>query len=272
MRDAFAAADTGRHRPARARVRELGPVPRLRRARATGSPRRRGPCERRRAPVADRTIARRRPKQAAANPTCGSCARRSFRAPQGLAVATARRNLTLLLVPTALLTVVGLVMILSAGSISAVEGYGTSFWYFNRQALYALAGVIGLVVTARRPVHLLAAGGDPDAARSAPGDAPRAPPGDRLVPLRRVAVDRPRPDHAPTRGVREVPDRLLRGGDPVSAVEGPRSRPGRVPSARAARARRRGARAPPTGPRHDADHLRQRLPASCSSRGFPSGT
>jgi cell division protein FtsW len=65
--------------------------------------------------------------------------------------AVARRNLTLLLAPTALLTVIGLVMILSAGSISAVEGYGTSFWYFNRQTLYAAAGVVGLVVTARLP-------------------------------------------------------------------------------------------------------------------------
>jgi cell division protein FtsW len=65
--------------------------------------------------------------------------------------AVARRNLALLLVPTALLTVIGLVMILSAGSISAVEGYGTSFWYFNRQTLYAVAGMIGLVVTARVP-------------------------------------------------------------------------------------------------------------------------
>jgi cell division protein FtsW len=71
--------------------------------------------------------------------------------PRAAAAALARRNLTLLLVPTALLTIVGLVMILSAGSISAVEGYGTSFWYFNRQSLYALAGVIGLVVTARVP-------------------------------------------------------------------------------------------------------------------------
>ena len=42
-------------------------------------------------------------------------------------------------------------MILSAGSISAVEGYGTSFWYFNGQTLYAAAGVVGLVVTARLP-------------------------------------------------------------------------------------------------------------------------
>jgi cell division protein FtsW len=57
----------------------------------------------------------------------------------------------LLLTPTALLTVIGLVMILSAGSISAVEGYGTSFWYFNRQSLYTLAGVVALIVTARVP-------------------------------------------------------------------------------------------------------------------------
>jgi cell division protein FtsW len=101
--------------------------------------------------VADRTIARRRPKQAAAEPRLRLVRADELRPPRAVAVATARRNLTLLLVPTALLTIVGLVMILSAGSISAVEGYGTSFWYFNRQAVYALAGVIGLVVTARVP-------------------------------------------------------------------------------------------------------------------------
>jgi cell division protein FtsW len=67
------------------------------------------------------------------------------------AAAVARRDLTLLLVPTALLTVIGLVMILSAGSISAVEGYGTSFWYFNRQTVYAAVGLLGLVVIARVP-------------------------------------------------------------------------------------------------------------------------
>jgi cell division protein FtsW len=67
-------------------------------------------------------------------------------------IAQARRNLALLLAPTAALTVIGLVMILSAGSISAVEGYGTSFWYFNRQSLYAIAGVVALVVAARMPL------------------------------------------------------------------------------------------------------------------------
>jgi cell division protein FtsW len=67
------------------------------------------------------------------------------------AAATARRDLAFLLVPTLLLTVIGLVMVLSAGSISAVEGYGTSFWYFNRQALYAAAGLGVLLVAARMP-------------------------------------------------------------------------------------------------------------------------
>jgi cell division protein FtsW len=103
--------------------------------------------------VADRTVVRRRPKAAA---VAGGSHLRLVRAedrmhPAPTAAAIARRNLSLLLAPTALLTVIGLVMILSAGSISAVEGYGTSFWYFNRQTLYAGAGLIGLVVTARVP-------------------------------------------------------------------------------------------------------------------------
>jgi cell division protein FtsW len=99
--------------------------------------------------VADRTLARRRTRPAAAQPHLRLVRADELTPPTPAAVA--RRNLTLLLVPTGLLTIVGLVMILSAGSISAVEGYGTSFWYFNRQTLYALAGVIGLVVTARVP-------------------------------------------------------------------------------------------------------------------------
>ncbi|MEO8477044.1 MAG: putative lipid II flippase FtsW [Actinomycetota bacterium] len=76
---------------------------------------------------------------------------RSPERPRRDAAAASRRSLALLLIPTALLTVLGLVMVLSAGSISAVEGYGTSFWYFNRQALYAVAGVLAMVVAARLP-------------------------------------------------------------------------------------------------------------------------
>jgi cell division protein FtsW len=67
------------------------------------------------------------------------------------AFAAARRNLALLLLPTGILTVIGLVMVLSAGSISAVEGYDTSFWYFNRQSMYAAGGAAALIVAARVP-------------------------------------------------------------------------------------------------------------------------
>jgi cell division protein FtsW len=102
--------------------------------------------------VADRTVARRRPKAGAARASHLRLVRaEDLMRPAPTAAAAARRNLALLLAPTALLTVIGLVMILSAGSISAVEGYGTSFWYFNRQTVYAVAGVVGLVVAARMP-------------------------------------------------------------------------------------------------------------------------
>ena len=76
---------------------------------------------------------------------------RSPERPRRDAAAASRRSIALLLIPTALLTVLGLTMVLSAGSISAVEGYGTSFWYFNRQAIYAVVGVVSLVVAARLP-------------------------------------------------------------------------------------------------------------------------
>ena len=65
--------------------------------------------------------------------------------------AASRRSLLLLLIPTGILLVLGLTMVLSAGSISAVEGYGTSFWYFQRQLVYAVAGGVALVVAWRMP-------------------------------------------------------------------------------------------------------------------------
>jgi cell division protein FtsW len=65
---------------------------------------------------------------------------------------TARTNVLLLLVPTAVLTVLGLAMILSAGSVSATQGYdGNPFWYFQRQGIYAIVGVIGLLIAIRLP-------------------------------------------------------------------------------------------------------------------------
>jgi cell division protein FtsW len=78
---------------------------------------------------------------------------RAVREPTGRADAmhVARVNVLLLLVPTAVLTVLGLATILSAGSISAVEGYGTSFWYFNRQLVYAIGGVVAMILAVRLP-------------------------------------------------------------------------------------------------------------------------
>src|SRR6185295_2218534 len=120
------------------------------RSAAIDSRRRLGRFARRRAPVADRSVAR-RTRSVASGSHLRLVRTSDLMRPAPTRAAVARRNLTLLLAPTALLTVIGLVMILSAGSISAVEGYGTSFWYFNRQTLYAAAGVVGLVVCARLP-------------------------------------------------------------------------------------------------------------------------
>ena len=76
--------------------------------------------------MADRTVVRRRTKAPASASHLRLVRAEDLMRPALSAAAVARRNLSLLLAPTALLTVIGLVMILSAGSISAVEGYDTT--------------------------------------------------------------------------------------------------------------------------------------------------
>ncbi len=62
----------------------------------------------------------------------------------------ARRDLVLLWGSTGFLTAFGLVMVLSAGSVSATQGYeGNPFWYFQRQAIFAVIGVVAAVVVSR---------------------------------------------------------------------------------------------------------------------------
>src|SRR5947208_15391631 len=62
----------------------------------------------------------------------------------------ARVDLALLFSSAGFLTAVGLVMVLSAGSVSAAQGYGgNSFWYFERQVLYAAVGVVAAILLAR---------------------------------------------------------------------------------------------------------------------------
>ena len=64
----------------------------------------------------------------------------------------ARVDLALLFSSAGFLTAVGLVMVLSAGSVSAAQGYGgNSFWYFERQVLYAGVGVVVAILLARLP-------------------------------------------------------------------------------------------------------------------------
>jgi cell division protein FtsW len=60
-----------------------------------------------------------------------------------------RRTIALLLGSTAFLTVGGLIMVLSASSVSAFAQHGDSFRYFQRQATYAVLGVGALWLTSR---------------------------------------------------------------------------------------------------------------------------
>src|SRR5207249_4018026 len=60
-----------------------------------------------------------------------------------------RRTVAMLLGATAFLVAAGLIMVLSASSISAYAQFGDSFLFFQRQAGYAVAGTLGLWLTSR---------------------------------------------------------------------------------------------------------------------------
>ncbi|HEY7401789.1 MAG TPA: putative lipid II flippase FtsW [Actinomycetota bacterium] len=55
------------------------------------------------------------------------------------------------MLPTLVLTLLGIVEVLSASSVSAYEELGSSFFFFNRQVIYAAIGVVALVVAWRLP-------------------------------------------------------------------------------------------------------------------------
>ena len=73
----------------------------------------------------------------------------SVHRPRSRTEVAARRNLTMLIGATAFLTAGGLIMVLSASSVSAYAQYGSSFLFFQRQAAYAVVGAAALVVTSR---------------------------------------------------------------------------------------------------------------------------
>ena len=62
---------------------------------------------------------------------------------------SASRVVAALLVSTGALTAVGLVMVLSSSFVNGFEEHGSSFHYFKRQAVYAVVGVLALMVTSR---------------------------------------------------------------------------------------------------------------------------
>lgn len=71
-------------------------------------------------------------------------------APRGSRAADSNRRIILLLLSTTgMLTVVGLVMVLSASSVSAYARYGSTFLYLQRQAIYAVVGIGALLLAAR---------------------------------------------------------------------------------------------------------------------------
>ncbi|HXJ64807.1 MAG TPA: putative lipid II flippase FtsW [Actinomycetota bacterium] len=75
--------------------------------------------------------------------------RRLVRKARRLARDPMPRTVALLLVSAFLLTGIGLVMVLSASSVTSFQASGDSFLYLKRQAVYAAIGVVALFVTFR---------------------------------------------------------------------------------------------------------------------------
>lgn len=63
----------------------------------------------------------------------------------------------LVLGSVALLLILGLMMVLSASSVSAYVNYGDAYYYVKRQALFLGAGLVGAIVVMRMPMNALRA-------------------------------------------------------------------------------------------------------------------
>jgi cell division protein FtsW len=71
------------------------------------------------------------------------------RRPRKDALAVARTSVILLLIPAALLTTIGVIEVFSASSVYAFTHYDNSFWFLERQGIYAAIGIGVLLLTAR---------------------------------------------------------------------------------------------------------------------------
>jgi cell division protein FtsW len=74
--------------------------------------------------------------------------REQDRRPRKDPAAIARTSLLLLLAPAAVLTAIGVVEVFSASSVFAFTTYDNSFWFLERQALYAAIGIGCFFLTA----------------------------------------------------------------------------------------------------------------------------
>ena len=101
--------------------------------------------------------------------------------------AGARLSVTLLLAPALLLTAIGLVMVLSASSVTAYEEYGSSFLFFNRQVIYARCRRRSASSSSTRMPHRHGEGLSLPCCSRGRAAAAGAAPGDR----RRVTAARP---------------------------------------------------------------------------------
>ncbi|HMK12797.1 MAG TPA: FtsW/RodA/SpoVE family cell cycle protein, partial [Acidimicrobiales bacterium] len=59
-----------------------------------------------------------------------------------------------LLAVVVVLNLIGLVMVLSASSVTSLHDYGSSWLYFNRQAMWTVLGFVALFVTMRVDYHV----------------------------------------------------------------------------------------------------------------------
>ena len=185
-------------------------VPRLRPSAATTSP---APCaSSKRAHGEDGTRSRAKPQP---RPTGGDAARP-------------------LLVVIAALCVVGLVMVLSASSVDALRTYGSSWYFFVRQAIYVGLGAVALWVTSRIDYHVWRKFALPSVAGRALPARLRARARSRADRLRRAPVARRRAAAVPAIRAGEA------RADPVLRRH-PRSSPtaARRPDAAVRRRRRR---------------------------------
>jgi cell division protein FtsW len=76
------------------------------------------------------------------------------RAAEPRATRPTARPVGLLLGLTAVLNVIGLVMVLSASSVNALRAYGSAWLFFERQLLWVAMGTVLLVVTMRVDYHI----------------------------------------------------------------------------------------------------------------------